>query len=338
MARAASLQKEPWKRPVFFLFALLVVFGLRRYQQSSLLIAQGDALLRQQKPEQAITIYQKAYDLFPFRPDVSEDLKGARLILESDIEYSTISQVGAEIQEAPPIGALPQVPLKPNEYRVPILMYHHIRINPRPNDPIWAALNVSVEQLDSQLQYLVSHGYHIITLDDLYPALSGRSALPSNPIILTFDDGYRSFYDNAFPLLKKYHARAVEFVITAVLTAPAYLTWDEIAEMDQTGLVQFAAHTRHHPNLPDLSHAAIVDEIKGSKDDLEAHLKKSVNWFAYPYGSYSQTIIQVVQEAGFFGAVSTIYGSVQSNEKIFLLPRIMVDGRYTLDNVARRLQ
>lgn len=323
-------------RFVIFFLGLLILFGGWRYGESNNLISQGNTALKEGNPEEAVLLFLRARDTFPLRFDVNDDLKGARLILESDAQYGNVYQISEQVQEVPP-GVVSHVALKPNEYWVPILMYHHIRVNPRPRDPVWAALNVTSEQLDSQLNYLMMHGYHAITLDELTEVLAGRATLPDNPVILTFDDGYQTFYDNAFPILQKYHMKAVSFVITGVLTNAAYMTWDEVTKIDKSGLVQFAAHTRQHPSLVYLSPSSLLDEIKGSKDDLEAHLHKPIRWFAYPYGSYNDQVVKVVKDAGFVGAVSTIYGAVQSGDKIYLLPRIMVDGRFTLDNVVQRL-
>lgn len=328
------------KARTFIFFILLLLAGLIfwRLQQSETLKRQADKLVKEGRPEEAIILYTQAHSVFPLRWDVVDNLEGAKLIFQSDIDYGKVYQLDAQIQEEPPIAELPPVELAPEEVFVPILMYHHIRINPRPRDPVWAALNVSPQQLEEQFNYLVSSNFHAVSLDDLYSNLQGGKALPSNPIVLTFDDGYSSFYEAAFPLLQKYHLKATEFVITGVVDASPYLTWNQIAEMDKSGLVEFGAHTLHHSNLPSLSAKSINYEITGSKKDLEAHLKKPIHWFAYPYGSYNNFIIQAVQDAGFLGAASTIYGVVQSKNKLYLLPRIMVDGRFSLDNIARRIQ
>ncbi|HSX19412.1 MAG TPA: polysaccharide deacetylase family protein [Candidatus Saccharimonadales bacterium] len=300
---------------------------------------QGDAAVQNGNTEEAIVAYERAHDAFPLRQDIVRDLEGARLIFQSDLDYGQIYDIKSDIQEQPPVSQLPQaIQLKPNELYVPILMYHHIRINPKPGDPVWAALNVTAEQLDAQLQFLSTNNFHTITLDDLNGALNGKETLPENPIILTFDDGYRTFYDNAFPLLKKYNMKATEFVITQAVDASAYLTWDQILEIDKSDLVQFEAHSRHHPNLPSLSQASIIDEIRGSKEDLESHLKKPANWFAYPYGSYNDFVVKTVRDANYTGAVSTIYGSVQSSNNLFLLNRIMVDGRYSVNDLEKRIK
>ncbi len=315
---------------------LAVVIGLLLYKQSVYFKKQGDILITQGHPREAINFYQNAQRLFPFF-SLQEDIEGATLILQSQNDYNSITGF-AEIQSPPPISDALIKPLAANELFVPIFMYHHIEVNPQPQDPVYAALFVSPTQLNEQFSYLATHGFHTITLDQLLSALDGKTPLPSKPIILTFDDGYQSFYDNAYPLLKKYHMVGVQFVITQVLTNRAYLTWDEIVEMDKSGFVEIASHTRDHPNLPDLSQAAIVDEIKGSKKDLEEKLNHKVTWFAYPYGSYSPFIIQTVKDAGYFGATSTIYGTNQSKDNLFLFFRILVDGRFSIDNLAKRIQ
>lgn len=332
--------KKLWKNPKYTFFTIIVLFlaclVAWSYYKSQQLKTNADSLLKFGDATEAIALYKEAQNIFPLRWDIGDDIAGAELIVKSNQDYDQITEF-AEIQESPSLSSLPSTILAPNELFVPIFMYHHIRVNPKPGDPIWAALNVSPSQLDEQLSYLSNHNYHTMTLDELLEALDGTIPLPQNPIVLTFDDGYRNFYENAFPLLKKYHMKAVQFVITQVVGFQAYLTWDQITEMDKSGLVEIGAHTRHHPNLPDLSQAAIVDEIKGSRMDLQQHLKHTVSWFAYPYGSYSSFIIQTVKDAGFKGAASTIYGTNQSKDNMYLFPRIMVDGRFSLDNIVRRI-
>lgn len=323
-----------------FVFFIVMVFLIvtTLVWQSEVKRHQADSLLAQGKANEAIATYQLAQKLFPLRTDLAAAIAGARLVAESAADYAQIGQFMGEMQTAPNLNRLPKVTLKENEVFVPILMYHHIRVNPRPSDPIWAALNVSPDQLEQQLYYLNSHGFRSITLDELTQSLQSKIPLPTKPIVLTFDDGYRNFYTTAFPLLKKYDIKAVQFVITQVVDNAQYLTWDEIKEMDRSGLIQFGAHTQHHLNLPDFDNAIIAQEIRGSKTDLESHLGKPISWFAYPYGSYNNFAIQTVKDAGFKGAVSTIYGVAQSQETVYLAPRIMINGRFTLDNISYRIE
>lgn len=317
---------------------LIVGLGFLRFSESQTLKKQADALVAAGKPNEAMVVYNQALSAFPLRSDIKADIEGTKLIIASDTDYGRIYQIEEQIQPEPALGQTPKVNLLPNEIFVPILMYHHIEVNPRPQDPVWAALYVSPGQLDAQLSYFTSHNFHPISLDELYSALSGHGILPPKALVLTFDDGYRTFYDAAFPLLKKYHVKATQFVITRVVDSAPYLTWNQISEMDKSGLVELGAHTEHHPNLPDLPQSVTVEEIVGSQKDLESHLRKPVHWFAYPYGSYNNFTIQTVKDAGFWGAASTVYGAGQSAGRLFLLPRIMIDGRFTLDNIARRIQ
>jgi peptidoglycan/xylan/chitin deacetylase (PgdA/CDA1 family) len=218
-------------------------------------------------------------------------------------------------------------------------MYHHIEVNPRPNDPLFAALFVAPDKLGEQLKYLSAHNFHTITFDDIDNALNGRILLPANPILITFDDGWRSFYSKAFPLLRKYGMKATSFIITNYPDQkhPEYLHWEQIAEMAASGLIDFEAHTKSHPYLTRYTGVSLADELRRSKDDLELHLKKPVHWFAYPYGDYNSSVVKAVEDAGFFGAVTTDYGTVETLNGIYLMPRIMVDGRFTLAEFERRI-
>ncbi len=320
------------------LILVIGVFAIPLYKRANDLKSKGDELVKQDKLEEALAYYKDAYNTFPLEAGLSDDISATQLRINSDLEYSQIvEQTYAEIQQAPPVESLPPVQVKAGQVFVPILMYHHIRVNPRPQDPVWVNLNVTPGQLDQQLNFLTTHNYHVITLDDLYNAINNGKTLPENPIVLSFDDGYRNFFDNAYPILKKYNMKAIEFIITGVEGTDSYLTWDQIKEMDKSGLIEFGAHTQHHPNLPDLSQMSINSEITLSKSDLENQLGKPTHWFAYPYGSYSNYIVGEVKTAGYLGAVSTIYGGVQSKDNLYLLQRIGISGAFTLDEFARRV-
>lgn len=320
--------------------ALVAAFFLIiAYQKSGTLETKGDFLARQNKYQEALLYYLEAQGIFPWKASINDNINAVQLLVNSQNEYEEITGTEfAEVQNLPGINNIPTYTISKNEYFVPILMYHHIRINPKPNNPVWESLNVKPTDLENELNYLSTHNYHTISLDDLYDAMVNQKSLPQNPIILSFDDGYKNFYENAFPLLKKYKMKATEFVITQVETAPAYLSWDQILELDRSGLIEIGAHTQHHPYLTDLTATSINNEIEGSKKDIEMHTGHPIHWFAYPYGVYNNYIISEVQKLGFLGAVSTNYSPVQNKEKLFVMPRIMVDGRFTLDEFATRIK
>lgn len=220
---------------------------------------------------------------------------------------------------------------------VPVLLYHYIRVNPDKNDKVGFGLSVTPYDFASQMNYLSTHGYHTITPDDLALALFSNKSLPDKPVILTFDDSYRDYYTQAFPILKAYNLKAINFVITGFVGGPNYLTWSQIEEMKESGNSVFGAHTIHHLALAYLSADSVRREIIDSKKDLENHLGLTVNWLAYPYGSVNDQVAQITKEIGYVGAFGTNFGSFQSKDKIFTLPRIKIGGGNSTASFAAKL-
>lgn len=338
---------------IFLIIFCTLGFGVWQFIYSNILKARADSLVQQNQLQTAILLYQQAKATFPFRIDIDIPLKNAEIFLRNQMMSEETTQSVVELPKQVPIPVPTRGPLffrkhistptpiiPPEKLFVPILMYHHIRINPQSHNALWASLHVNSSQLNQQLSILLAQGYHTITLDQLYAALQGNIELPSKPIVLTFDDGYKSFYENAFPLLQYYHMHATEFIITNYMLQgyEAYLTPQQILEMDKSGLITFGAHTKDHPDLTKLAKKTVFNEIKGSKNDLEFLLKKPIHWFAYPYGAYNESVIQTVRSAGFEGALSTIIGSSQTINTIFLMPRIMVDGRWDVQTFIKNIQ
>lgn len=220
---------------------------------------------------------------------------------------------------------------------VPILYYHYIGLNPNPADKARDALSVAPDKFDEQLAYLTKAGYSTIDLDTLYAGLNGHISLPAKPIILSFDDGYIDFYINAYPILRRYNFRSVAFIPTGLIGTGYYLSWDQIKEMNSSGLVSFEAHSINHPNLVSLSDSDLNLEISQSKKDLSAQIGKPVNFFAYPYGASDERVWQAVKNAGFIGAVGTWVGRIESEGNIVDMPRMKVGGGWSLTDFKTNL-
>lgn len=225
-------------------------------------------------------------------------------------------------------------PVIPQNYgrsvHVPILTYHYIRVVTDPNDSAGLNLSVTPDKFDAQMGYLVSQGFNTITFDTLYAALKGQAVLPPKPIILTFDDGYQDFYVTAYPILKKYNLRAVSFIPTGLMNQGYYMSWVQIKEIDSSGLVSFQPHSVSHAALTTLDPAKLKYQITESKKVLETNLGKNVNTFAYPYGTSNDITWQAVKAAGFVGAVGTWYGTVESEDTIYDMPRVKIAGSIEL--------
>jgi len=222
--------------------------------------------------------------------------------------------------------------------RVPILMYHYIRVNPNPVDRIGAGLSVNPDLFGRQMAYLAEAGFTPVTLADVYAAWTVGGPLPPKPVVLTFDDGYRDFFTAAYPVLKARGFRATVYVIVDFLDRPAYLTWEMLSTLVSEGLVTVGSHTLTHPDLTTVTPDRARREIFLSKQRLEERLGVAVADFAYPAGRYNPTVAGLVDAAGYQTAVTTRPGNILRLEQRFTLPRVRVDGREGLAEFIGKLR
>jgi peptidoglycan/xylan/chitin deacetylase (PgdA/CDA1 family) len=197
------------------------------------------------------------------------------------------------------------VPLGAATIRLPILMYHYIRKPPPMRaDMIGFRLSVAPEVFQTQLDWLRANGYHTVTFTQVRAYFAGTEALPSRPIIITFDDGYEDLYTTAFPILRAHGFAAVAYIVTGFVDQPAYVTHAQVIEMDGAGM-DIASHTVNHADLSRTSFGTTLMEAVQSRRWLEQLLHHPVLDFAYPSGKFSPQAIEAVRQAGYFTAVTT---------------------------------
>lgn len=211
--------------------------------------------------------------------------------------------------------------------RVPILLYHYVEYVKDEGDTIRKSLDILPYVFDAEIKTLKDAGYVFITTKDLADALDDEVVLPPKAVILTFDDGYRDFYTDVFPILKKNNVKAVVYVVPNFLDRPNNLDTWMLKEIVKSGLVEIGAHTMDHSYLAGLSRPRIEYEVIQSKKYLEKLLGIKINTFAYPYGAFNNTAIDVVKKAGFRSAVTTIPGIYTLDVNRFFLYRIRPGGR-----------
>ena len=180
------------------------------------------------------------------------------------------------------------------------LMYHHIGTLTNPQDEQFP-FTVTPEHFEAQLRFLQQHGYQIISESDVLHARKDTQSSVKKPILLTFDDGYADNYTFLFPLLKKYQAHALIFLITDRVGTKDYLNWQQIKEMKESGWVAFGSHTCSHRRLRSLSDEEIIQEITQSKQILEEKLGAPVISFCYPFGAggFDKRVRPQVFKAGY---------------------------------------
>lgn len=216
-------------------------------------------------------------------------------------------------------------------------MYHYVRVVTDPKDQVGINLSVKPELFDAQMQYLADKGYTTLTMQEVYEILNGQRTLPAKPIALTFDDGYRDFYANAWPVLQKHNFKATNYVITDFIGWDAYMTWPMLQELDATGQVELGAHTRSHADLRTLSNERRWDEIIGSKAILEQGLGHPIGAFCYPAGFYNAAVIADVKRANYLTATTVESGAKQNIQAAYEMPRVRVNGPDTLAAWASKL-
>jgi peptidoglycan/xylan/chitin deacetylase (PgdA/CDA1 family) len=215
---------------------------------------------------------------------------------------------------------------------VPVLFYHKIS-KPWPDARVRGGFTPP-RRFFKQMSYLKNEGLVFYTASELINYFQQQGTFPPKGIALTFDDGWKDNYTNAFPVLKQLGIKATIFIIpssfgqansgaTAEGEQPhAHLSRDEIREMAQQG-IEFGSHSMNHRLLNKLSAAEVKSEVEEAKREIENVLQKPCLTFAYPAGFFSETARRAVEQAGHIAAFSTVYGPTDKID-LFALNRIEV--------------
>jgi len=156
-------------------------------------------------------------------------------------------------------------------------------------------LAVPVDAFGRQMRYLKARHYNVVPLGSLAPLIKEKKKIPPRTIAITFDDGYKDNYTYAFPILKKYKLPATFFIIVNEVDRPQNdrLNWNEIKEMQDSGLITIGSHCMGPEPLINLkSEKQIKYEIFESKRAIEEKLGARVMVFSYPEGRFNQKIRQ----------------------------------------------
>lgn len=204
--------------------------------------------------------------------------------------------------------------------RVAVLTYHNI-------GPEESTYTITPESFHAQLQALRAHHYNVIPVEDLIRFLQGKKPVPPNAVVITFDDGYESFYTYAYPELKKMGMTATNFVIVSYVgqaqSGLPFLKWDEMKEMKRDGF-SFYSHTYNSHALQPVTDGKMVAPLtspiflpKENRMETEEEYRKRVasdlslsdtilhqeigndlDLLCFPHGIYNETLIQLANQAG----------------------------------------
>lgn len=208
-----------------------------------------------------------------------------------------------------------------------VFVYHRF------GDDRYPSTNVSLEDFRTHLEILKANDFQVLSLGEVIEKLDSDIELPNRCAVITVDDAYQSFMTNGWPLLKKYGFKATLFVSTDSVGYGSYLTWPQLRQLKQEG-VEIGNHSASHPYLVNFlteedGFIKIKKELERSQAEFEVHLGFKPSLFAYPYGEFSQEIIDVVKEVGFMAAVGQQSGVITEGQSLFSLPRFPVGGIYS---------
>jgi peptidoglycan/xylan/chitin deacetylase (PgdA/CDA1 family) len=218
------------------------------------------------------------------------------------------------------------VPTGARTLTLPILMYHYVRTPPSAySDLMGYKLSVSPEDFTTQMDWLAANRYQPVDFNDVRAYFAGAAPLPSNPVVITFDDGYRDLYSAAFPILAAHNFKAVAYIVSSFVGQPRYVSKDQILEMDRSG-IQIASHTVDHVNLARASFGSTMYQLTESKRWLEELLGHPVVDFAYPSGQASAPVVSALGMAGYDTAVTEQTSVTHSLSDRYMWTRVRVGG------------
>ena len=207
---------------------------------------------------------------------------------------------------------------------VTVLIYHRF------GEDKYPSTNISLDRFIEQLEFLRNNNYQVISLEQLVHSLKGGSKLPDRAVVITIDDGYKSVYTEAWPVLKQYGYPFTVFVYVKATEDKHwnYLTWDQIKEMKAAG-VDFQNHGFAHDHMAFKPSEMNMDEYKAwiradlavSTRIMSEELKERPRFFAVPYGEYNKTVLDEIRSSGYEAIFLQDPGSVSKDTDPFAIPR-----------------
>jgi len=231
--------------------------------------------------------------------------------------------------------------LWPGGYQtVPVLTYHKLTRNGTPD-----AMTVREADFEAQMRFLRENGYRVIPLDDLFEFLRFRRQIPARSVVITFDDGWRSVYDIAWPILKKYGYPATLFVYTDLIVGSREtLSWEQVRELSRDGL-DIQCHSKTHRYLGRKERKesfrdyfeAVRREIVESSRILRKHTGREVKYLAYPYGDTNALVVGMLRQEGYRLAFTVERESAPFFSNDFRVSREMIYGSFNLEDFRNNL-
>lgn len=197
------------------------------------------------------------------------------------------------------VGTEQRYKIAERKISIPIFVYHNI-VDDK-SEIEYDYMQTTKAKFEEQIIGLKLLGYHFITYDDLIAYKNGEKDLSKRSCLITFDDGLKGVYTNAFPMIQKYDVPITVFIINNNMETDLTLSWKEAKEMEESGLVTIASHSMDHVKFDTLSVEEAVQNVNKSYEQIEEKLGKRVEnkIFTYPCGVAKEEQIIALEEEGF---------------------------------------
>jgi peptidoglycan/xylan/chitin deacetylase (PgdA/CDA1 family) len=199
-------------------------------------------------------------------------------------------------------------------------MYHRFEENKYPST------NIKIADFKSHLEILRKSNIKFINPKNFEKEISNNKK--QRKLLLTIDDGFLSFYNNAWPLLKKNKIPFILFVSTREVGAFNYMSWDQIKEISREDFVEIGNHSHTHEYLVDETDEIIEADIKKSINIFKEKLGKNSEFFSYPFGEYSENFKNIIKKLGFKYAFGQHSGVIDETKNLYELPRFPINEKY----------
>lgn len=232
---------------------------------------------------------------------------------------------------------------------LPVLMYHNIaeEYSDAAKDE-----NITPERFREHMQGILQRGYTPILITDYYDFILRGEKLPENPIAITFDDGYLSNYEIAYPYFREHNMPATIFVVTSTVgltpesgkVSTPHFSWEQAREMQQSGIIDIHSHSHTHRSMMSLTPAQLQMDLRLSKYLIERNLGKNCYIFSYPYGGYSEDTLRMAKYAGYRMQILVNdresredYLANRASDGIEHFTRLTVSGDMTVQDLYNRI-
>jgi len=189
-----------------------------------------------------------------------------------------------------------------SSYEVPILVYHSFGLAKNAQEKtLQTHYRVTADTFEKQMKYLSDNAYHPISFSAYVDSFKNNTKLPKKAIVLSFDDGWKTQYIYAVPILEKYDFTATFFIVASYPGSRLYMSWNDLKDLVVHNF-DIESHTKTHAMLTKISSEKLTSELNESKKMLEAKLNIKVTTFAYPYYAQNLVVRDAVKFAGYIGA------------------------------------